>query len=35
MDVHQIKMAIQGLNSGEAGDRIQDAQNIFELANKA
>jgi hypothetical protein len=31
----QVKMAIQGLSSAEAGDRALDAQRIFELANKA
>jgi site-specific DNA recombinase len=31
----QIKVAIQGLNNGRAGDKALDAQKIFELANKA
>jgi site-specific DNA recombinase len=35
MEEQQIKMAIQGLSSGETGDRALDAQKIFELANSA
>jgi DNA invertase Pin-like site-specific DNA recombinase len=35
MEEQQVKMAIEGLNSAETGDRALDAQRIFELANKA
>jgi site-specific DNA recombinase len=35
MEEQQVKMAIQGLNSGGTGDRALDAQKIFELANSA
>jgi DNA invertase Pin-like site-specific DNA recombinase len=35
MEEQQVKMAIQGLNNAETGDRALDAQRIFELANKA
>ncbi len=35
MEEQQVKMAIQGLASGETGDRALDAQKIFELANSA
>ncbi len=35
MEEQQVKMAIQGLSSGETGDRALDAQKIFELANSA
>jgi site-specific DNA recombinase len=35
MEEQQVKMAIQGLSSGETGDRALDAQRIFELANSA
>jgi site-specific DNA recombinase len=35
MEEQQVKMAIQGLTSGETGDRALDAQKIFELANSA
>jgi site-specific DNA recombinase len=35
MEEQQVKMAIQGLDSAETGDRALDAQKIFELANQA
>src|SRR5206468_11168586 len=35
MEEQQVKMAIQGLDSAETGDRALDAERIFELANKA
>ena len=35
MEEQQVKMAIQGLNDAETGDRALDAQRILELANKA
>ena len=35
MEEQQVKMAIQGLESAETGDKALDAQRIFELANKA
>ena len=35
MEEQQVKMAIQGLNSGETGDRALDTQRIFALANSA
>jgi site-specific DNA recombinase len=35
MEEQQVKMAIQGLENAEAGDKALDAQRILELANKA
>jgi site-specific DNA recombinase len=35
MEEQQVKMAIQGLNNAETGDRALDAQRILELANNA
>ena len=35
IEEQQVKMAIDGLNNAETGDRALDAQRIFELANKA
>jgi hypothetical protein len=35
MEEQQVKMAMQGLNQAQTGDRALDAQRIFELANKA
>lgn len=34
MEEHQIKMAIQGLNNGEAGDRVLDAFPIRRLPTR-
>lgn len=31
----QVRMAIDGLASAENGDKVLDAQRVFELANKA
>ena len=35
IEEQQIKMAIQGLETADTGDRALDAQRTFELANKA
>jgi hypothetical protein len=35
MEEQQVKMAMEGLNSAEIGDRALDAQRILELANQA
>jgi hypothetical protein len=35
LEEQQVKMAMEGLNSAEIGDRALDAQRILELANKA
>ena len=35
VEEQQVKMAMDGLNNAETGDRALDAQRIFELANKA
>ncbi len=35
MEEQQVKMAIEGLNNAEIGDRAMNAERIFELANKA
>jgi len=35
IEEQQVKMAIEGLESAETGDRALDAQRILELANKA
>jgi hypothetical protein len=35
MEEQQVKMAMEGLNSAETGDRALDAQRILELANSA
>ena len=35
MEEQQVQMAINGLANAETGDRVLDAQRVFELANKA
>ena len=35
MEEQQVQMAISGLANAEAGDRVLDAERVFELANKA